>query len=322
MGVQVSFNGPAIGLTLRPFPQERIAMPVRIALVNDHRWIDPVDPDDYAGRILTEDGLVVDALTRRGAAVERVAWSDPEVDWAGFDIALIRQTWDYFERYPEFLDWLGRAEALTRIVNPAALIRWNADKRYMLELERAGVPIVPTLLFARGSAPGLLVDHLAAAGWAGAVIKPSVSGGGRETWRIDGSDPDAQQAHWQRLVAAEDMLLQPFLPEILDRGELSLIVIDGQATHAVRKRAAPGEFRVQDDHGGTVAPAEIDDEAAAVAEQAVAASPIVPLYARVDLVETGRGPLLMELELIEPELFYRFCPAAAERLAEALLRRD
>lgn len=297
-------------------------MSVRIALVNDHRWIDPVDPNDYARRILTEDGLVAGALRNRGAVVERVAWSDTGVDWTGFDIALIRQTWDYFERYPEFLDWLGRVEGLTRLINPAALIRWNADKRYMLELERAGVPIVPTVLFRRGSEPGLLAEHLGAAGWAGAVIKPAVSGGGRETWRVDGRDPAAHQAHWQRLVAAEDMLIQPFLPEILESGELSLIVIDGEATHAVRKRAAPGEFRVQDDHGGTVAPAEVTDEVTAVAEQVVAASPIAPLYARVDLVETGRGPLLMELEVIEPELFYRFCPDAAERLAEALLRRD
>jgi len=297
-------------------------MSARIALVNDHRWIAPVDPNDYARRILTEDALVVDALRLRGARVERVAWSDPDIDWSRFDIALIRQTWDYFEHYPEFLAWLERVEGLTRLINSAELIRWNADKCYMFELERAGVPIVPTVLFPRGSTPGVLVEHMANKGWREAVIKPAVSGGGRETWRIDGADPAGQQAHWQRLVAAEDMLLQPFLPEILEYGELSLIVIDGETSHAVRKRAAPGEFRVQDDHGGKVAPAEAEAAVVMVAEQAVAASPVVPLYARVDLVETARGPLLMELEVIEPELFYRFCPAAAERLAQALLRRD
>ena len=293
-------------------------MTARIALVNDHRWIDPVDPDDYALRILTEDRLVTEALARQGIEAERVVWSDPAVDWAGFDLALIRQTWDYFERYPEFLAWLDRVEGLTPVVNPVSLIRWNADKRYLLRLERAGVPIVPTVLVERGSAAGRLGERMAAAGWSGAVIKPAVSGGGRETWRV--TDPAEHEQRWQQLVAAEDMLIQPFLPEILEHGELSLIVVDGATTHAVRKRARPGEFRVQDDHGGTVAPAEFGADVARVAELAVAASPTVPLYARVDLVETAAGPLLMELEVIEPELFYRFHPAATDRLAVALRR--
>jgi len=146
-----------------------------------------------------------------------------------------------------------------------------------------------------------------------------VSGGGRETWRIERAQAEAHEARWQGLVAAEDMLIQPFLPEITSAGEVSLMLINGEVTHAVRKTARAGEFRVQDDHGGSVAAEPLDPALSALARRVVAAVPFWPLYARVDLVETERGALLMELELIEPEFFYRFCPEAAERLAEALL---
>lgn len=293
-------------------------MAPRIALVNDHRWIAPRDPDRYAQNILTEDALVSSALVGLGWHVERVAWSDPAVDWSAFDVALIRQTWDYFQRFDEWQRWLDRVSVATRLVNPAGLVRWNSDKRYLLELARAGVPCVPSRVWTRGSDPGRLAEHLQAAGWTEAVIKPVVSGGGRETWRVAAADADAFQSRWARLVAAEDMLLQPFIPEILDHGELSLIVIDGHITHAVRKRAAAGEFRVQDDHGGTVEAADAPPQLAAFASQCLAACPERACYARIDLVESADGPLLMELELIEPELFLRFHPLAAARLAAAL----
>jgi glutathione synthase/RimK-type ligase-like ATP-grasp enzyme len=293
---------------------------MRLALVNDHRWIEPADPDAYVGRILAEDAFLARAFQRRGSVAERVAWDDPAVDWGSFDAALIRQVWDYFERYDEFRDWLDRVDGSTRIVNPAGVIRWNAHKRYLVELADAGVPTVPTRLVSRSDNPPELGSVLAAAALDEAVIKPAVSGAGRETHRVGAADLAARAVTWRALVQAEDMLVQPFMPTIVESGEVSVVVIDGEATHAVRKRAAEGEFRVQDDHGGTVHPHTATPAETELAERAIAAVPGDVAYARVDLVDGPDGPVVMELELIEPELFFRQCPAAAGRLADRLSR--
>ncbi|MBS3747493.1 MAG: hypothetical protein KGY49_10655 [Wenzhouxiangellaceae bacterium] len=292
-----------------------------VALVNDHRWIDPPDPDAYARNILEEDRILSAALGARAFRVARVDWADPAIDWRAFDAIVIRQAWDYFDRLDEFRAWLDRVEPLTRVVNPPGVIRWNCDKRYLVDLIDAGMPTVPTTVVRRQTPAPDLADLLAHHGFSEAVIKPAVSGAGRETHRIRAEDAAASGAQWQRLVAQEDMLLQPFMPAIVEHGEVSLIVIDGEVSHAVRKIAAPGEFRVQDDHGGTVhahAPAEAE---AVIARQALAAAPEPVAYARVDLVQTESGPVVMELELIEPELFFRRETNAAARLAEAVAGR-
>lgn len=295
----------------------------RIALVNDDRWIDPAERTPYVQNILDEDAQLERAFEQAGAATERVAWSDPEQDWTSFDALLIRQTWDYFERYAEFMAWLDRIDGAVRVVNPVAVIRWNADKRYLVDLDDAGISTVPTRVVGRGDTDASLADHMREAGWNKIVIKPAVSGAGRETYRVAGGEAEDREALWQRLVRSEDMLVQPFVPAILDSGEVSLVVIDGEATHAVRKIAAPGEFRVQDDHGGTVHPHEPNEAERALAERsisaAIARTGAEIAYARVDLVDTPEGPQVMELELIEPELFFRNHPPAADRLARAVL---
>jgi glutathione synthase/RimK-type ligase-like ATP-grasp enzyme len=302
------------------FAEPEPAVPVRVALVNDHRWIEPPDPDDYVRRILTEDACLAEALERRGARVERVDWADPTVDWRSFDVALIRQVWDYFERYDEFRRWLDRVAGCTHVINPVDIIRWNAHKRYLVELADAGVPTVPTRLVERRDDPPGLAQVLAGSGFGEAVIKPAVSGAGRETYRVRPADVETVTATWQRLVQSEDMLVQPFMPAIVEAGEVSVMVIDGEATHAVRKIAAPGEFRVQDDHGGTVQAHTPNAAESQLAERVIAAVPGEVAYARVDLVDAPGGPSVMELELIEPELFFRQCPAAADRLADRLSR--
>lgn len=297
---------------------------VDLLLVTERRYERPAHIGAYEANILEEDRLLGAALARLGLTHRRVDWARPEVDWSRARGAVLRTTWDYFERLPEFRAWIERAAAATRLFNPPELLRWNVDKHYLLDLERRGLAIVPTRISepvgAAGTAP-LLEHWMDAAGWDEVVLKPAVSGAARHTWRFSRARAPQHQAAFAALLRDEAMLLQPFQPAVLETGELSLVVIAGRCTHAVRKLARPGDFRVQDDHGGTVHPHAPDVAERRFAEACAAACSPAPLYARVDAVRDGRGALLlMELELVEPELFFRVHPPAAAALAEALAR--
>lgn len=291
---------------------------MHVALLTESRYLAPQPGVAYVENIFLEDRLLSEALAHNGASVERVDWADDSVNWGRFSAAIFRTTWDWSDRLPAFRSWLDGMPA--PLLNDRRLAAWNLDKHYLVELAGRGVPIVPTHIVERGQ-PQSLASVLSRAGWSDAVAKPALSAGGRETWRV-GPVTAADEARFARLVAVEPMLVQPFVADVLEGGELSIVVIDGVATHAVRKRAAPGEFRVQDDFGGSVVIADAASDELEVAERAVAACPFPPLYARVDLVRGPRGePWLSELEVVEPELFLRFHPAAAERLAAAAVAR-
>jgi glutathione synthase/RimK-type ligase-like ATP-grasp enzyme len=291
---------------------------IDVAILTDARYENPSAPDWYARQVLHEDGLVQSALQRRGLRTVRVDWANPDFDWSNTRAALFRTTWDYFERIDEFIAWLDRVEPVTRLVNPASLVRWNMRKRYLDDLCSRGVRVVATHFVEQGCGESL-ATVLARTGWDQAVLKPVVSGAARETYRITPDDTGELDTRFRKLVAAEAMMLQPFQHAIVDDGELSLMVIGGRFTHAVRKQARPGDFRVQDDHGGTVGGHDATPEQIAFAEAATAACSPVPLYARVDVVRDNDGFLaLMELELIEPEMFFRLHPPAAEEMAVAV----
>jgi glutathione synthase/RimK-type ligase-like ATP-grasp enzyme len=289
-----------------------------VVILTEDRYEHPDPQDWYQAQILREELLLQEALRALGLRTVRCAWSNPTMDWRCARSAVFRSTWDYFDRFAEFSAWVARAEQATVLINAGALIRWNWDKHYLLDLARQGVAIPPTRVIEAGAAT-TLAHELAVAGWDQAILKPAVSGAARHTYRLDATNVAAQEAVFAQLIAAEALLLQQFLPSILHDGELSLIVIAGRFSHAVRKRAKPGDFRVQDDHGGTVVAHQATPDEIAAAEQAVAACPHLPLYARVDLVRDQQERLVvMELELVEPELFLRFHHPAATALAQAI----
>jgi len=288
-----------------------------LVLLTDDRWDGPVADTAISRQLLREDALLLLACRDAGLRAERVAWSDPGFDWGSTRAAIFRSTWDYSHRAGEFAAWLGRASAATRLINDVATVRWNMDKRYLLEFAQFGVPIVPTQLVERG---GRLDLGAHVAEWSDVIVKPAISGAARETWRIDAANLAERTPQIERLLAAESLLVQPFRHEIVVAGELSIVVIDGRVSHAVQKRPKPGDFRVQDDHGGHVVPHKPTAKQLDFALRAVAAAPGEPLYARVDFIETLSGLELMELELIEPELFFRFRPEAAKDLAAVLAR--
>jgi glutathione synthase/RimK-type ligase-like ATP-grasp enzyme len=261
------------------------------------------------------------ALERRGVTVDARPWNGREQDFDRFDVVILRSNWDYHHAVEAFRAWLDGLDARgARVWNPTALVRWNIDKRYLLELAAAGVSTVPTVVL-DGDVTERLPAALAERGWPAAVVKPTVSASAHDTVLVKDGDvsgvADAIAAGRMR----RPILVQPFVQEIQTRGEWSVVFVDGAVTHTVLKRPASGEFRVQPRLGGT---AEIACASAAVlagAGRALDALPLPPLYARIDGVETRDGFQVMEAEVNEPGLFFTLAPDAAEVFADAVGRR-
>jgi glutathione synthase/RimK-type ligase-like ATP-grasp enzyme len=229
---------------------------------------------------------------------------------------VVRSTWDYFERLDEFLSWADAVESASRLVNGAAVLRWNTHKRYLTELIDRGVPTVPTALVEKGSA---LADLSALfPGSLELVVKPAVSIGAFGAMRASASDAGLA-AHLAHLALSGDVLVQPFVSSVVDRGETSLVFAGLDLSHSVRKVPSAGEYRVQDHHGGSVHPYQATAGEIAVARAALAVVPGCCTYARVDLVDTADGPVVMELELVEPALFLNEDAAAPGRFAEFII---
>lgn len=268
-----------------------------------------------------DDRLLPPALAAVGAAAEAVVWDEPAVAWERFDRLVLRSVWDYHLRPDEFTAWLAaRAHDGGAMWNPAALARWNLHKSYLRALAEVGIATVETEWLARGSSVALS-ERMDARGWDDVVVKPAVSASAHRTFRTARADARARQANLDAILAGGDALLQPFAPEVTGEGEWSLLFFGGAFSHAVRKRPAPSDFRVQEEFGGH---AETSDPGAAVIAQAsaaLAAAPGPTAYARVDGIVRDGGFVLMELELIEPVLYLARHPEAPARLAGAILRR-
>jgi glutathione synthase/RimK-type ligase-like ATP-grasp enzyme len=268
-----------------------------------------------------DDQLAVAQLEKRRARVTGAIWNDPSVDWAAFDAIIIRSTWDYHHHAAEFRSWIDALDAAgAPMWNPPAVLRWNMEKTYLRDLERAGIPIVPTEWLERGTKPdlgGLLAER----GWLDAVVKPVISAAATRTWRVSHSTARDVDAQLNESLDAGDVMVQPFVPEIQTRGEWSLMFIDGDFSHAVRKMPTEGDFRVQTGFGGRSITDNPDGEVLSAAQRVLAAAPSPWLYARVDGIETDTGFVLLELEMLEPSLFFSHTPSGAAHFADAIIRQ-
>jgi len=291
-----------------------------VTILTDHRYVSPGKSDPYIRNILVEDELVASALERKGLKVWRTSWDDPWMDWSTTDHALFRSTWDYFDRFEEFDPWLDRVSRQTTLVNPYRVIRWNLDKHYLGDLARQGINIPPTLYIEPGWQRSL-DEIFRETGWREAILKPVVSGAARHTYRIVPANAPRYETLYRQLIGREALMLQEFQHHVISRGEVAFMLFGGKFSHAILKRARKGDFRVQEDFGGTVHPYDPTPGEITFAEDAVAACVEVPVYARVDVILDNSGrPSLSELELIEPELWFRYRPAAADLLADAFTR--
>lgn len=268
--------------------------------------------------LTADDRLAVAALSHLGLDAVPAIWDDTAVDWPRFAAVVVRSPWDYFLRPAEFARWLDRLEALRAPVwNPVPLLRWNMDKRYLRGLERAGVRCVPTH-WTEGARGDGLREILHRNGWAQAVVKPVVSGGAHETWLVSAAAVDSGVEARFHDLAARGAMVQPLVEEIRTEGEWSLLFFDGEYSHAVLKRPAAGDFRVQEAHGGRGVPAAPEPALVGAARAVLARVEQPWLYARVDICRHAGAWTLMELEMLEPSLFLDADAEAPSRFARAI----
>jgi hypothetical protein len=292
---------------------------VRVALASIE-WLPPG---------FTELELLTAALEEQGVSVAVEPWDAQRVDWQAFDLVVVRATWDYTWRYEEFLAWADSVGE--RLHNQPALVRWNADKRYMGDLAEAGIPVVATTYVEPGDPLPELDGEV--------VVKPAISAGARDTGRFGPSAHQAARALLHTMATqGRTALVQPYLSAVDTAGETAIVLVDGRPSHALRKHAVLAADEVaptrDDPLGGAEAmydPELVKADRASDEELALAADVVaeigrrfgeVPLYARVDVVQGPAGsPVLLELEAVEPNLYHEQAPHSAGVLADAIVRR-
>lgn len=263
-----------------------------------------------------DEDLLLTALADAGLGPDLVAWDDDAVDWSRFDLAVLRSPWNYIDHLERFLDWADQAAGQTQVCNPVEVLRWNTHKGYLRDLAGQGVPVVPTAWIGAGEQVDL-ADIMADRGWHDVVAKPVVGAGSFLTDRI--TDPTAEESRsfWSRLCDGREVMVQPYLTSVEGHGERSLIWIDGELTHSIRKNPRLGD--AQEEVSDAV---PIDAPERELAERIMAGLNHDLLYARVDLIrDEDDQPLLAELELVEPSLFLRQSPHALQRLVGAIRAR-
>jgi glutathione synthase/RimK-type ligase-like ATP-grasp enzyme len=270
-----------------------------------------------APALFADDRQLIAAFAAQEIEAVSVVWSDERVDWNQFDLALLRSTWDYIDARERFLSALGAIEASScRLFNPLDAVRWNSDKSYLFDLAAWGVPIVPTLAASAVEATAIQ-EAVIARGWRRAVLKPRVGTGAADVRLVAAHGIAAALGQLAVQRPRQAFLLQPLIESVISEGEWSFIFIDGRFSHALLKKPAPGDYRAHGIYDGTVAYAEPSRDDRLQAEAMLARLPFDLLYARLDLVRVEGRLAVMELELIEPMLYFDQAPASAGWLARA-----
>ena len=289
-----------------------------VTLVTCRAYYEPDKITPYIQNILYEQELLKSSLEAQGLKVNVTFWDNPSYKWQETKSLLFRTVWDYFERFDEFWEWLEQVKTKTRLINSYELIKWNIDKHYLRDLKNNGIQVVPTYFADRGNNIGLKeIANLNA--WKHIVIKPAISASAFNTYKITNDEIEQKEQLFCKLLQTHDMLVQPFFPTISELGEASLMVFGGKFTHAILKKAKAGDFRVQDDFGGTVHDYNPTQEEIKFAEKVFQSCTSLPIYGRVDIVwDSNKHIYLSELEIIEPELWIRNRPESANKIAEAV----
>jgi hypothetical protein len=271
--------------------------------------------------LFEEDKLLQRGFETQGFEAEVVVWSDPDIDWNEFDIALIRSTWDYLDQQELFLQVLAQIEESTcQLFNLLEAVRWNIDKHYLFDLERWGVPIIPTYLASHVEMDTLhktFLNH----GWQTAIIKPMVSLAASNTHKVPLDELESMLRTLKASHPQQEFMIQPFIESVVSEGEWSFIYFNQKLSHALLKKPAPNDYRVQGIYGGTIQPAEPQVEDIILAEAVMKKLPFDILQARLDFIRVDGHLSIIEVELIEPIFSFNLVPKGIERLVDAVRRR-
>jgi glutathione synthase/RimK-type ligase-like ATP-grasp enzyme len=270
-------------------------------------------------RAKIDDGILTKSLKEKGFQADLCIWNDPKIRWEDYDLTLIRSTWDYCPQIGLFMNWIGRFESANLpLKNPPALVRWNSHKSYLLDLAQKGVSVVATEVIDHGVVPD--IDQIMQKNsWEKVVVKPAIGAGGEMT-KLFNNGSEFDFTEWEERSEFTGLLVQEFVPDIVEKGEISLVYFGGRISHAVEKKAASGEFRVQEDYGGQFREIEASSELIEAGLNVLSCLNEMPMYARVDGVQAQDGFLLMELELIEPELFLRLSEAGTQNFVDEIAK--
>jgi len=272
-------------------------------------------------RLTADDRLCVEALCRRGIAVDPALWDDATIPWKEYDSVVLRSTWDYHLRPAQFRAWLEHCQRdCVRLWNPAHLVRWNMEKTYLRELSARGVAIPPCVWIDRGTTLDL-ATALQERGWDRAVLKPTISASSHQTYAVTHDNAHQIQQILPQIAGDTGAVLQEFMAQVEEQGEWSLLFFNGEFSHAVLKTPQAGDFRVQAEFGGKAAAVQPAPVFLSQAKRLLNALTAPTIYARVDACEVDGQLVLTELELIEPDLFLRMTPEAPERFATAIVAR-
>ena len=267
--------------------------------------------------LFEEDNLLIRGFEAQGFKASPVVWSDPNIDWNQFDIALIRSTWDYLDASEHFLHVLSNIESSScKLFNPLSAVRWNMDKHYLVDLGKRGVPIIPTYLTSAvelGTLRRLFVENQ----WQTVILKPTIGLAGSNTHRISLNELENTFTKLSGEQPLTEFLIQPFIENIITEGEWSFIYFNRQLSHVLLKRPAPNDYRVQGIYGGTIQSAEPQTQDLLQAEAVLDRLPLDILYARLDFVRVEGQLSVMEVELIEPIFSFNLVPESIMRLVHA-----
>lgn len=291
-----------------------------IVILTDKRYVSPTEITPYIKNVLLEDEILTKELESNGLKVFRTSWDNPDFDWGTTKTAIFRATWDYFERINEFIPWLELVKNKTQLINDYSLINWNLDKHYLSDLEKKGVKIPSSTFIEKGNTKPLvhLIEKL---GYENFILKPAVSGAGRHTYKINSDNINEYEEIFKSLTANECMIIQEFQKNITTKGEIALIFFGTEYSHSVLKMAKKGDFRVQDDFGGSIHQYTPSQSEIEFATNVITKISSLPAYARVDLIWDNEDNLcLSELELIEPELWFREEKNASKKLTNQIIK--
>ena len=287
-----------------------------VVLLTDSRYVNPSKIDPYIQNVLKEDGLVMEGLEKLNLKTIKKDWNDTNFNWSSTKSAIFRSTWDYFDQFSNFRNWLELVKEQCYLINPYEQINWNLDKHYLLDLQKLDLPIVESVFVSKKTQLNLETISKSK-NWKDIVIKPTISGAARHTYHLKNDEIKKFQDKWLSLTNSEDFMVQEFQKNILSSGEIAVMLFGGEYSHSVLKKAKKGDFRVQDDFGGSVEKINPSLEIIELAEKTVKSLKTMPLYARVDIIfDNSSNPVISELELIEPELWFRFKEESAYKLAE------